>query len=248
MREAARLLTLGPFEAHIWGKAFVVKVPALALIAVVGLLALFAAACGDDDDNKTPTAAATTAASPSAAASTAANSTATATKPAAATATSSPAADGTIDPLGAGQQTPWTVKSNPDPINGVVTVNALRTGFHPELGGWERIVFEFQGTQRPGATVQYVTKATSCGSGQAVQVPGDTILEVAITNAQAHDNAGKSTLPPTIAGASGTNFQGGASSCDFEGHVTWDFGLTGKHNFKVTTLENPVRIVIDIKQ
>ena len=218
--------------------------------ALVAAAMLFAAACGDDDSSKntpttaaTPSSAATTAASPSSAAS------ATATKPAAsATTAASPTAEGTVDPLGAGQQTPWTVKSDPDPASGVVTVSALRTGIHPEQGGWERIVFEVTGAQRPAATIQYVTKATSCGSGQAVTVPGDTILEVAMTGAQAHDNAGKATLPTTIPSAGGTVIAGGASSCDFEGHVTWDFGLHGKHNFKVTTLTNPTRIVIDIKQ
>lgn len=221
------------------------------IVAAVALAAMLSAACGDDDSSKnTPTAGASAVATTAAASpSSAASATATATKPAAsATSVASPTAEGTVDPLGAGQQTPWTVKSDPNPMTGVVTVNALRTGIHPEQGGWERIVFEFQGTQRPDALIQYVTKATSCGSGQAVTLPGSAILEVAISDAQAHDNNGKATIPNTIPSAGGTVIAGGASSCDFEGHVTWDFGLNGKHNFKVTTLTNPVRIVIDIKQ
>jgi hypothetical protein len=194
-------------------------------------------ACGDDDSTKTtPTAAAQSPSGTSAATNTAATKTAT------------PPADGTVDPLGGGQQTPWTVKGSTDPFPGVATVDALRTGLHPELGGWERIVFEFAGPDRPPGVVQYVDKAVSCGSGQTVTTQGTAILEIAFTSAQAHNNSGQPTIPNTLPGPGGTVIIGGVSSCDFEGHVTWDFGLNGKHNFKVSTLTGPTRIVIDIKQ
>lgn len=222
------------------------RFPVLALSAFL-LVLPFAAACGDDNSSNTPTAVATattspatSATAPSASPSTSATSVATAAPSATAP------SDGTVDTT-PGQQTPWTVPSNPNPISGVVTVTKLRMGLHPEDGGWERIVFEFDGTQLPGAVVQYVNQATSCGSGQAVTVNGSAILEVAITNAQAHDNNGVATLTSPAAGPGGTVINQGVSSCDFEGHVTWDFGLNGKHNFKVSTLTNPVRLVIDIK-
>lgn len=214
------------------------------LLIVAASLMLLAAACGDDDStNTTPTTAAQ-----SASATSAATNTATPAATTAPTKTAPPPADGTVDPLGGGQQTPWTVKGSINPFPGVATVAALRMGLHPELGGWERIVFEFAGANRPPAVVQYVDKAVSCGSGQTVTTQGTAILEVAITNAQAHDNAGKATIPNTLAGPGGTVINSGVSSCDFEGHVTWNFGLNGKHNFKVSTLTNPTRIVIDIKQ
>jgi hypothetical protein len=208
------------------------------------------AACGDDNTASTPTPGVTATASSLASSATAApSSSASASASVAATASASSTADsdGTVD-TAAGQQTPWTVPSNPNPISGVVTVTKLRMGLHPEDGGWERIVFEFDGTQLPGAVVQYVNQATSCGSGQAVTVNGSDILEVAITNAQAHDNSGTATLTSPAPGPGGSVINQGVSSCDFEGHVTWDFGLNGKHNFKVSTLTNPVRLVIDIKQ
>lgn len=222
--------------------------PLLAVLAGVTVL-LGTVACGDDDDAKTtPTvatavASATTVSSPSAAASS------TATKPAASATkpTASATAEGTIDPAGAGQQTPWTVKGN-ESLTGSVIVTELRSGLHPEQGGWERIVFEYAGADQPPATIQYVSKASQCGSGQPVSTTGSDILEVAITHAQAHDNAGKVTLPPTLPSPGGTAITGGVQSCDFEGHVTWDFGMNGKHNFKVTTLTNPTRLVIDVKQ
>ena len=228
---------------------FVVKrFPVLALSAFL-LVLPFAAACGDDNSSNTPTPGVTATASSAASSATSvpssspsSSATATTTVPPSATAPS----DGTVDTT-LGQQTPWTVPSNPNPISGVVTVSKLRMGLHPEDGGWERIVFEFAGTQLPGAVVQYVSQATSCGSGQTLTVNGSAILEVAITNTQAHDNNGVATLNSPAAGPGGRVINQGLSSCDFEGHVTWDFGLNGKHNFKVSTLTNPVRLVIDIK-
>jgi hypothetical protein len=218
--------------------------PFLAILASATVL-FGAVACGDDDSTKTtPTAAATAVASATTAVSS--PSAATATK-APATTTAVATAEGTVDPLGSGQQTPWTVKGN-ESLTGNVTVTALRSGLHPEQGGWERLVFEFAGNDQPPATIQYVTKATQCGSGQAVTTTGSDILEVAMTHAQAHDDSGKATLPQTMPSPGGTAITGGVSSCDFEGHVTWDFGMNGKHNFKVTTLTSPTRLVIDVKQ
>ena len=215
----------------------------LAIVAL-GALALVSAACGGDD-NTTKTATPTTAiASPSTVATVTAKPSATA----AASPSASATAEGTIDPLGAGQTTPWTVKPPKEPVAGISILKALRMGVHPEQGGWERIVFEFDGDAWPPATVQYVEQALSCGSGQPVQgLKGAAILQVAFISAQAHDNAGKATMPNTITGP-GTTVTNGVQACDFEGHVTWDFALTGKQNMKVTTLPNPPRVVIDIKQ
>jgi hypothetical protein len=216
-------------------------IPASAVLLALPILA----ACGDDNSAKTPTHTPTTAVASATAGGS--STPAPTTSPATTASPTTPAADGTVDPLGAGQQTPWTVKSDPDPSSAVVVLTDVRMGVHPEEGGWERIVFEFEGAQRPAATIQYATKATACGSGEAVSIDGTAILEVAIVGADAHDASGKATVPKTIDGP-GTTVKGGQLTCDFEAHVTWDFGLTAKHNFKVTTLTNPTRIVVDVKQ
>lgn len=215
-------------------------IPVSAVLLALPVLA----ACSDDDSDKTPTAAPTTAVATSTAG---ASSTPPPTKSPTSAPSASPTADGTVDPLGAGQQTPWTVKSDPDPSSAVVVLKDVRMGVHPEEGGWERIVFEFEGAQRPAATIQYVAKATACGSGEDVTIDGTAILEVAVVGADAHNTSGNPTVAKTIDGP-GTTVNGGTLTCDFEGHVTFDFGLQGKHNFKVTTLTNPTRIVVDVKQ
>lgn len=218
-------------------------------IALITLALPVAVACSSNESSSTPTSASSPSATAASATTTAPPSTATsaASPSAPASPTNAPAAEGTVDPLGAGQQTPWTVKPPKEPVTGNATLAAVRMGVHPEQGGWERIVFEFTGDAWPPATVQYVDKATNCAKGDTVTVEGTAILEVAMTNAQAHNDAGKATVQPQITGP-GTTVSGGIQSCDFEGHVTWDFGLNGKHNFKVSTLPNPPRIVIDVKQ
>lgn len=221
------------------------------LFASAGLVLLalpLLAACGDDSDDATPTTGATT--TLTATTETVAPSqtgTAEATATGSAQPSSTAPSDGTVDPLGNGQQTPWDVKSDPDPDSEVAVLNDVRMGVHPELGGWERIVFEFQGDTRPAATIQYVDSASQCGSGEDTPIEGAAILEVSITGADAHDTDGAATVPTTIDGP-GSVIHGGTQTCDFEAHVTWDFGLDAKHNFKVTTLADPVRIVIDVKQ
>jgi hypothetical protein len=37
------------------------------------------------------------------------------------------------------------------------------------------------------------------------------------------------------------------SACDFEAHVDWAIGVKARQRFKVTTLTNPPRVVIDVK-
>ncbi len=217
--------------------------------AIIAALAF--AACGDDDDDAgaSPTTAAT--ATPTQAEKTSTSPAATATKPpATATAAKSATvpADGTIDPLGAGQTTPWTVKAAPEGAAGPIILDDIRIGVHPEQGGWERIVFEFKGTNRPAATIEYVNQAVACGSGQTVALQGTAILQVRFTAAAAHDESGKLTIDSNDIKGPGNTILQAKGTCDFEGVVTMALGLKAKQNFKVTTLTNPTRIVVDIKQ
>jgi hypothetical protein len=173
---------------------------------------------------------------------------ATATRPAP-SATSTPAlppVDGTVDPLGFGGTDPVVLKSNPDPISGAATLRAVRVGSHPEQGGWDRIVFEFADV-RPAGEVRYVQQAADCGSGMVRQLPGTAILLVQFEATNAHTEAGQPTvMNRDIAGPGGV-IQRAVQICDFEAHVDWALGLRSQQRFKVTTLFNPTRVVIDIK-
>ena len=216
--------------------------PAIALAFTMLL-----ASCGDDDATPSPTTQPTAAATRTVTAAATASSTlapsATATKPA-----STPPADGTIDPLGAGGTERWTVKANPENAAGTILLKDVRMGVHPEQGGWERIVFEFAGTARPAGVIEYVNSVSQCGSGAPVALKGTAIISFRFSGAAAHDSAGQATFAKKELAGPGTTILDVKAACDFEGVVAWAAGLKGKQNFKVTTLENPMRIVVDVKQ
>ena len=153
-----------------------------------------------------------------------------------------PAPVPTIDPATAGT---GKVTLPGSPFGG--TLKAIRIGLHPELGGWDRIVFEFEGGL-PSAEVEYVQSAVGCGSGLPVAVQGQAILAVRFEPAAAHDDQGQLTIPSnTVPGQGGVIVETKAY-CDFEAVVQWAVGLKAKQPFKVTTLQNPPRLAIDIKQ
>ncbi len=227
-------------------------------LLVIPLLVIFAVACSGDDDSTdgTPTSIPTIVApTESATAAASATSQAAPTDTPAATTTAEPTTpptDGTVFPENAGSTDPFTMKSNPDPSTDTYTLDDVRVGAHPESGGWDRIVFEFKDVggvsgAHPGGTVEYVDEAAQCGSGAPVEVLGDAILAVRFDQTQAHDDAGNSTIEDVTVDGPGNSILEAASYCDFEGVVQWAIGVPGKQNFKVTYLENPSRIVIDVK-
>ena len=112
--------------------------------------------------------------------------------------------------------------------------------------GTDLMVFEFTAA-RPGYRVEYVTPPiTACGSGMEVTIAGDAFLQVRMTPAAAHDDAGQPTfgtnelLPglPTLLEVQQT--------CDFEGIVTWVLGLSEEVDFVVSALPDPFRVVVDV--
>ena len=216
------------------------------VLAIPMTLALILAACGDDD--------AKPAATPSPAGSAATNASATKAPPSATTAAVStkpasiPQADGTIDPLNPGDTRTITVKANPGDFSGQALLKDVRMGVHPEQGGWDRIVFEFSGPNLPPATIGYVASASQCGSGAPVALKGSAVLSVRFSQAAAHDQSAQPTFTPKDLSGPGTTILEAKASCDFEGVVGWAVGIKAKQNFKVTTLQNPTRLVIDVKQ
>ena len=211
----------------------------LALILVP--LALFTAACGGGgDDDATPTSMATpTTGTP--------GGTPSPTVPAATSTATPPRADGTVAPENAGAKDPVVTKPIPDPLPALTLLKDVRMGVHPENGGWERIVFEFQGGV-PIADVRYVPSDAQCGSGQPVTLAGAAVLRVSFSTAAAHTDAGQTTFgKQTVAGPGNTILEA-KQSCDFEAVLAWAMGLKAQQNFKVTTLQNPSRVVIDVKQ
>ncbi len=127
----------------------------------------------------------------------------------------------------------------------VPVVVAIRTAHHP---GFDRVVFDLQG-QLPGAeSVRYVDRVIADGSGDPVPVAGRAFLLVRFEEAQAHTDAGAPTIArrPVLAGGL-TTIREIALAGDYEGYVTVAIGVSDKAAFRVIELNNPARVVVDVR-
>lgn len=113
--------------------------------------------------------------------------------------------------------------------------------------GWDRVVFEFDGAAVPGYHVEYVDRPRHCGSGDAAQVAGQGWLEVRITPAQAHTEAGQPTMAQRETRLALPVLKEMEQTCDFEAEVTWVLGVASPNGYRVSELTGPTRLVVDVK-
>ena len=123
----------------------------------------------------------------------------------------------------------------------------VRAARHP---GYDRVVFEFR-SGVPGYDVRYVEPPVQAdGSGEEVAVSGGAVLRVRMEPALDADLAQESA-PRTYTGP--TRFSPDTAAVvelvrtgGFEAVLTWAIGVDAKRSFRVTRLESPARIVIDV--
>lgn len=126
---------------------------------------------------------------------------------------------------------------------GVATVTGVRTG--PQEG-YDRVVFELSGPL-PGYHVAYVDSPQHrCGSGDEVRLAGDAWLEVRLTPARMHTEAGEATVTDRSRTLGYDNLVALESTCDFEGYVTWVIAVGAPEPYRVLELADPPRIVVDV--
>jgi len=133
-----------------------------------------------------------------------------------------------------------TVERAPQPAPHVVNV---RTGQHAT---YDRVVIDLKGGA-PGYRIGYVREVREDGSGKVVDTRGRANLLVRLTPANAHHENGS----PTYAGPSRFDvdypaLRAVAFAGDFEATVAIALGIRHKNGFRVLTLRNPTRIVVDI--
>jgi hypothetical protein len=120
-------------------------------------------------------------------------------------------------------------------------ITSVRVGSHPCFA---RLVIQTDGTQAPGFRVAYVPQITADGSGAVVPVAGGAKLLV-IIRANGHDlNTGVRSF--TLPRVGGETFKGLVSAGDFEGQTTVGLGVRARLPFRVFTLTNPPRVVLDV--
>ncbi|WP_109507205.1 AMIN-like domain-containing (lipo)protein [Nocardioides speluncae] len=120
----------------------------------------------------------------------------------------------------------------------------LRYATHPR---YDRVVIEVRG-RIPNGRAFYRRHFSYDGSGQPVPILGRSGLQVILFPAYAHNDAGHSVYDgPRIARPRFRTLKALALNGDFEGQVSFAFALTHRAPYRVFTLPNPQRIVIDFK-
>lgn len=141
--------------------------------------------------------------------------------------------------------------SAPPEGDGVALLRDVRIGSHD---GYERVVFEFAGTDQPGYTVEWVDGPVySDGPGEVVEVAGDARLVVRMEPASGVDLStpeaavvydGPDRIP---AGGRTDVIAEVVRTGDFEAVLTWVVGAAEAVPFRVTRLADPARLVIDLE-
>lgn len=127
-------------------------------------------------------------------------------------------------------------------------LTGVKTGRQP---GFERIVFDFAGNERPGYQVEWVDgPVAAAGSGRVVDVAGSRRLRIVFDPASGVDLA---TGDITYSGPNRLELPTDRSvvldvvrTGDFEAVMTWVAGTDEVVPFRVLTLSEPTRVVVDV--
>lgn len=128
---------------------------------------------------------------------------------------------------------------------GVANIADVRVGAHD---GYDRVVFEFeQGT--PDLTLDRATPPfTGDASGLPIEVNGDSFLGLTMRGGSKQTDDGTSSYDgPTEFEPGFDILEALVEGGDFERQSTWYLGLTAEACARLTILDGPPRIVIDIE-
>jgi hypothetical protein len=156
---------------------------------------------------------------------------------------SDPTGDQPPEPITAGDVADSEAIGNGPPV----ILTDVRLDAHP---GFDRIVFEVAGEGQAGWQVGYTDAPRSQGSGEPVEVPGQAVLGITLT-----DVALPADAPSGVQPWSGPDRQRlvDANVLDtlvadalFEGRYTFFAGLDRRRPFAVGLLNSPQRVVVDL--
>lgn len=124
-------------------------------------------------------------------------------------------------------------------------VTAIRVAHHRRF---DRIVIDLRG-RAPGFDVRYVRQLRRDGRGNVVNLLGPASLEFVLSPANGHDpDTGEATLgTPARTKWRLDQVRETAVIGDFEADFTLGVGLARRAAFRVLTLLNPTRIVVDVR-
>lgn len=112
---------------------------------------------------------------------------------------------------------------------------------------FDRVVIDING-RRPGYRARYVRKLVYDGSGRPVPLQGRKKFSLVLNPASAHNNRGESVYEgPRLRQVHLPTLRGIAFTGDFEGYVSFGFTTDRKAPYRIFTLTNPSRVVLDFK-
>jgi hypothetical protein len=112
--------------------------------------------------------------------------------------------------------------------------------------GFDRVVFDFFGGLPETRSASYVTTLTADPSGFPITIAGRSILAVSFFSARGHKLDGTDTAPNRTVFALPNVLTAVQSGDGFENVVSYGIGLAVRQPFRISTLSNPPRVVVDI--
>lgn len=136
---------------------------------------------------------------------------------------------------------PTTIASSPKAFQPAV-VN-LRVGEHKRF---DRVVVDIQG-RRPGVRANYTERLIFPGSGRTVPLRGNRKFQLVLDPARAHNlTTGANTYKgPRLKQYNLPTLRGVAFMGDFEGQVEFGFTTDRVAPYRIFTLTDPTRVVLD---
>lgn len=113
-------------------------------------------------------------------------------------------------------------------------------------GTYDRVVLEVADGGHAGWQAEYVDQATAQGSGQTIDIEGDAILRLALSNMNLPTASDLDQVEP------GTRYDGVGDIAEvyvgttFEGITQVFVGVSAQTPFRVFSLDDPTRIVLDV--
>ena len=214
-------------------------------LVTLSAVAILAAACGDvgvEETTTTPSSSTTSMEATTTSVATTTNSSTTTTQ---ATTTTT---DEPLDPVGEAQTDPLVTDGFPG-TGETAFLTDVRLGRHE---GFERLVFEFD-EAAPEYRIEYTDgPVTESPSGNEIEVEGDTYLSVTMSPATSFDRS-EDTPEETYEGPDRLGSDDTLAieeivrTEDFENVTSWVVGMDDALPFGAIILDNPFRLVIDIR-
>lgn len=110
---------------------------------------------------------------------------------------------------------------------------------------FDRVVIDITG-RRPAYSIRYARRLLFDPSGKPVPLQGRRKVSLSITPASTHTRAGKSVYDgPRLRQVHLPSLRGVALTGDFEGVVSFGFTTSARVPYRIFTLTDPTRLVVD---